>query len=259
MYTFNTGVPGTCTSKMDAYLSYCCSFCLHIIYIRYIYTCYPPFGLERNTQGKKGTSVRKQKAIAAHRPHTAARAAGEGEASGRTAKRGQGRHGAQHYDMCTALLYCCAGDKNSVHHILQQYQGLRRGGLTPALAPRMPVITKNVLQANRGRKRDSSTAKGYIKNKNAFEWRERKHWMESHSTNQQGKARPAISARRGGPHLDLVRLPLNTWSKSDFSIAWTTWATLSSEYLLRAIASFLIFQPLVLKVPCKNRCCTHLY
>ena len=43
--------------------------------------------------------------------------------------------------------------------------GLRRGGLTPALAPQMPVITEDVVYANRGRKCDS-TAKGYINIKN---------------------------------------------------------------------------------------------
>ena len=42
---------------------------------------------------------------------------------------------------------------------------------------------------------------------------------------EQGEARPAISAPRGGPHLDLGRLRLKTWSKSDFWIAETTWPT----------------------------------
>ena len=41
--------------------------------------------------------------------------------------------------------------------------GLRRGGLTPALAPRMPAITEDAVQATRGRKCDR-TAKGYTKN-----------------------------------------------------------------------------------------------
>ena len=36
---------------------------------------------------------------------------------------------------------------------------------------------------------------------------------------EQGEARPAIGGPRGGPHLDLERLRLKTWSKSDFSIA----------------------------------------
>ena len=40
---------------------------------------------------------------------------------------------------------------------------------------------------------------------------------------EQGEARPAISAPRGRPHLDLGRLRLGTWSKYDFSIAETTW------------------------------------
>ena len=44
-------------------------------------------------------------------------------------------------------------------------QGIRHGGLTPASAPRMPVITEDVVQARRGRKCDRvGTAKGYIKN-----------------------------------------------------------------------------------------------
>ena len=42
------------------------------------------------------------------------------------------------------------------------------------------------------------------------------------------EARPAISAPRGGPHLDLGRVRLKTWSKSDSSIAGMTWPTLSS-------------------------------
>ena len=39
----------------------------------------------------------------------------------------------------------------------------------------------------------------------------------------QGEARPAISAPRGEPHLDLRRSRLKTWSKSEFSIAEMTW------------------------------------
>ena len=35
----------------------------------------------------------------------------------------------------------------------------------------------------------------------------------------------AMSAPRGGPHLDLGRLRVKTWSKSDFPIAETTWPT----------------------------------
>ena len=41
----------------------------------------------------------------------------------------------------------------------------------------------------------------------------------------QGEARPAISAPRGGPHLDLGCLQLKTWSRSGFWIAETTWPT----------------------------------
>ena len=51
-------------------------------------------------------------------------------------------------------------------------RGFRRGGLTTSMAPRMPVITEDVVQANRGRKCDS-TANGmnisYIKNKSCSE------------------------------------------------------------------------------------------
>ena len=39
---------------------------------------------------------------------------------------------------------------------------------------------------------------------------------------EQGEARPDISAPRGGPHLDLGRLRLNPWSKSDSWIAEAT-------------------------------------
>ena len=39
----------------------------------------------------------------------------------------------------------------------------------------------------------------------------------------QGEARRANTTPNGGTHLELERLPLKTWSKSDFSIAETTW------------------------------------
>ena len=42
---------------------------------------------------------------------------------------------------------------------------------------------------------------------------------------EQGEARQTMSAPNGGPHLDLGRLRLNTWSKFDFSIAETGWLT----------------------------------
>ena len=48
---------------------------------------------------------------------------------------------------------------------------------------------------------------------------------------EQGQARPAISAPRGGALLDLACLRLNVWPKSGFSIAGTAWRTLSSMYL----------------------------
>ena len=38
---------------------------------------------------------------------------------------------------------------------------------------------------------------------------------------EQGEARPAIGAPRGGPNLDLGRLRLKSWSRSDFLIAAT--------------------------------------
>ena len=52
-------------------------------------------------------------------------------------------------------------------------ENLRRGGLTPALAPSMPVITEDVVQANRGRKCDNIAAvvlpRGtYMKNKSCL-------------------------------------------------------------------------------------------
>ena len=48
---------------------------------------------------------------------------------------------------------------------------------------------------------------------------------------EQGEARPVISAPRGRPDLDLARLRLKTWSKSDFWIAETTWSTYPYFYL----------------------------
>ena len=50
---------------------------------------------------------------------------------------------------------------------------------------------------------------------------------------EQGEARPAISAPRDGPHLDLGRFQFKPWSKSKFSIAGTTWRTLFSMYIRR--------------------------
>ena len=43
--------------------------------------------------------------------------------------------------------------------------------------------------------------------------------------NEHGEARRANTTPNGGPHLELERLLLKTWSKSDFSIAETTWPT----------------------------------
>ena len=47
---------------------------------------------------------------------------------------------------------------------------------------------------------------------------------------EQGEARPAISAPKSGPHLDLGRLRLKTLPKSDFWIA-ETWPTYLYIYL----------------------------
>ena len=49
---------------------------------------------------------------------------------------------------------------------------------------------------------------------------------------EQGEPSPAIRARTGRPHLDLRRFRLDTLSKSDFSIAGTTWASLSSHVII---------------------------
>ena len=42
---------------------------------------------------------------------------------------------------------------------------------------------------------------------------------------EHGEARRANTTPNGGPHLELGRLRLKTWSKSNFSIAQTTWPT----------------------------------
>ena len=47
---------------------------------------------------------------------------------------------------------------------------------------------------------------------------------------EQDDASPAINAPRGGPHLDLGRLRLKTWSKFDLPIA-ETWPTYLYIYL----------------------------
>ena len=48
---------------------------------------------------------------------------------------------------------------------------------------------------------------------------------------EQGDARRANTAPNGGAHLERGRLRLKTWSKSDFSIAETTWPTYLYLYL----------------------------
>ena len=52
------------------------------------------------------------------------------------------------------------------------------------------------------------------------------------SRDGQGEARRANITSKGGPHLELGRLPLKTWSNSDFSIAETTWPTYLCIYLI---------------------------
>ena len=42
---------------------------------------------------------------------------------------------------------------------------------------------------------------------------------------EQGEARRGNTTPNGGPQLERGRLRLKTWSKSDFSIAETTWPT----------------------------------
>ena len=74
-------------------------------------------------------------------------------------------------------------------HIPYIQGGLRRVGLTPALAPRMPVITEDVLYIviigkNRRCKCDS-TAKGYNENKSCLN--EENEKLESDAMNHSNK------------------------------------------------------------------------
>ena len=48
---------------------------------------------------------------------------------------------------------------------------------------------------------------------------------------EQGEARRANTTPNGGPNLERGRLRLKTWSKSDFSIAETTWPTSLYTYI----------------------------
>ena len=50
---------------------------------------------------------------------------------------------------------------------------------------------------------------------------------------EQGVASRANTTPNGGPHLELGRLRLKTWSKSDFSIAETTWPTYRYIYFYK--------------------------
>ena len=64
--------------------------------------------------------------------------------------------------------------------------------------------------------------------------RRREHGLEADTCRfgkgEQGQARPAISALRGGPHLDLGRLRLKPWCLT-FFIAETTWPTYLYIYI----------------------------
>ena len=52
---------------------------------------------------------------------------------------------------------------------------------------------------------------------------------------EQKEARPANGTSKRGPHLELVRLRLTSWSKSDLSIAETTWPTYPYIYQVLVI------------------------
>ena len=55
--------------------------------------------------------------------------------------------------------------------------------------------------------------------------------VDSVGRGEQGQPCPAISAPRGGPHLDIGCLRFKTCSKSDLPIAGTTWPTFLCMYL----------------------------
>ena len=61
---------------------------------------------------------------------------------------------------------------------------------------------------------------------------------------ERGEARRAHTTPNGGPHLDLERLRLKTWSKSERSIAETTWPTYLYIYSYGTVGS--VF-PMVLR------------
>ena len=95
-------------------------------------------------------------------------------------------------------------------------------------APRMPVITEDAVQANRGRKCGTAVTvlpRGTYKKKNAFEWTERK--MGSDSLNQQQiwpsgtRWRTAATTSSTAAATSSIAA-LRTHIKTDFSIAQTT-------------------------------------
>ena len=55
---------------------------------------------------------------------------------------------------------------------------------------------------------------------------------------EQGEARRANTTPNGGPHLELGRLRLITWSKSDFSIAEATRPTYLHVYLYKDVKAY---------------------
>ena len=53
----------------------------------------------------------------------------------------------------------------------------------------------------------------------------RGHPRQNRERRAKGEVRRANTTPNGGPHLELGRLRLKTWSKSNFSIAETAWPT----------------------------------
>ena len=70
---------------------------------------------------------------------------------------------------------------------------------------------------------------------------------------EQSEARPEMSAPGDGPHLDLGRLRLKAWYKSDFSIAGTTWPTyLYIYFYFRNIFEVLLYYADIKCNTCNN-------
>ena len=66
---------------------------------------------------------------------------------------------------------------------------------------------------------------------------------------EQDEARSAISAPRGGLHHKRGRFWIKTWSSYDFSIAETTWRTLSSVYSYPYLARGICKEVLPIRCP----------